>query len=66
MLFEVMRPLLFLVNTETLYDSRETVVRLMITPVFSINERAFQNSCSKNALVGIQKALIISEAKRLL
>jgi hypothetical protein len=66
MLFRVMRPLLFLVNAEALYNSGETVVRPMITPVFGTNGRAFQNSCSGDASVGIQKALVISRAKRLL
>jgi hypothetical protein len=62
----VTKPLLFLVNTETLYGYGEIVVRPIIKPVSEINRKAFLSLCSKAVLAGIKKDFVISRQQRLL
>jgi hypothetical protein len=59
-LFRIIKPLLFLVNTETLYSYSKIVVRPIIKPVFKINRKTFLSLYSKAILAEIKKDLIIS------
>jgi hypothetical protein len=51
-LFRVIKPLLFLVNTEALYGYSEIVVRPIIKPVSKINKKAFLSLYSRAVLAG--------------
>jgi hypothetical protein len=59
-LFRVIKPLLFLVNAETLYGYSKIVVRPIIKPVSKINRKAFLSLYSRAVLAGIKKDFVIS------
>ena len=63
-LFEVMRPLLFLINVERLYTYKEALMKYTIVQLFKIDKRDSQNSCSKTVLIEIKKIYIIYGLKK--
>ena len=63
-LFEIIRPLLFLINVERLYVYNDSLTKRTIEQLFEIDKRNSQNSCSDVVLIEIKKILVISELQK--